>query len=77
MAKFRDTVISAVELTSNIAFDGAHTPWACFVRAVTIFLVLRAGIGSCKKKKCNARVGRGEKGFSQNYPPNAEAKDEQ
>ena len=26
VAKFRDTVSSAIELTCNIAFDGAHTP---------------------------------------------------
>ena len=38
MAKFRDTVSSAIELTCNIAFDGAHTPRECFLRAVTIFL---------------------------------------
>ena len=38
VAKFRDTVNSAIELTCNIAFDGAHTPRACFLRAVTIFL---------------------------------------
>ena len=37
-AKFRDTVSSAVELTCNIAFDGAHTQIACFLRAETIFL---------------------------------------
>ena len=30
VAKFRDTVSSAVELTCNIAFDGAHTPRVCF-----------------------------------------------
>ena len=34
MAKFRDTVNSAIELTSM----GAHAPRACFLRAVTIFL---------------------------------------
>ena len=33
VAKFRDTV----KLTCNIAFDGAHTPSACFLRAVTMF----------------------------------------
>ena len=38
VAKFRDTVSSAVEFTCNIAFDGAHTPRECFLRAVTIFL---------------------------------------
>ena len=38
VSKFRDTVNSAIELTCNIAFDGAHTPRACFLRAVTIFL---------------------------------------
>ena len=38
VAKFRDTVNSAIELKCNIAFDGAHTPRACFLRAVTIFL---------------------------------------
>ena len=30
VAKFRDTVSSAIELICNIAFDGAHTPRACF-----------------------------------------------
>ena len=38
VAKFRDTVSSAIELTCNIAFDGAHIPRACFSRAVTVFL---------------------------------------
>ena len=38
VVKFRDTVNSAIELTCNIAFDGVHTPKACFLRAVTIFL---------------------------------------
>ena len=38
MAKFRSTVGSAIELTCNIAFDGTHTPRACFLRVVTIFL---------------------------------------
>ena len=37
VAKFRDTVSSAIELTCNIAFDGAHSPRECFLRAVTIF----------------------------------------
>ena len=30
VVKFRDTVSSAIELTCNIACDGAHTPRACF-----------------------------------------------
>ena len=38
VAKFIDTVSSAIELTCNIAFDGARTPRACFLRAVTILL---------------------------------------
>ena len=38
VAKFRETVSSAIELTCNIAFNGAHTPRACFLRAVTISL---------------------------------------
>ena len=38
VVKFRDTVSSAHELTCNIAFDGAHTPRECFLRAVTILL---------------------------------------
>ena len=38
VAKFRDTVSSAIELTCNVAFDGAHTPKECFLRAVTILL---------------------------------------
>ena len=38
VSKFRDTVSSAIELTCNIAFDGAHTPRECFSRAVTILL---------------------------------------
>ena len=38
VAKFRNTVSSAIELTCNIAFDGAHTPRECFLRAVTILL---------------------------------------
>ena len=38
VATFRDTVNSAIELTCNIAFDGAHTPKGVFLRAVTIFL---------------------------------------
>ena len=33
VAKFRDTVSSAIELTCNIAFDGAHTPRECSVHA--------------------------------------------
>ena len=37
VAKFRDTVNSAVELTFNIAFDGAHTPRACLLHAVVSF----------------------------------------
>ena len=37
VAKFRDTVNSAIEVTCNIAFGGAHTPRACFLRAVTFF----------------------------------------
>ena len=49
VAKFRDTINSAIELTCNIAFDGAHTPRACFSRAaVTIFLcnaLDNAGLG--------------------------------
>ena len=36
-AKFKDTVSSAIELTCNIAFDGAHTPRECFLRAMTLF----------------------------------------
>ena len=32
VAKFRDTASSAIELTCNIDFDGAHTPRACFLR---------------------------------------------
>ena len=38
MARVRDTVSSAIELTCNIAFDGAHTPRECFLQAVTIML---------------------------------------
>ena len=38
VAKFRDTVNSAIELKCNIAFDRIHTPGACFLRVVTIFL---------------------------------------
>ena len=38
VAKFRDTFSSAIELTCNIAIDGAHTPRECFLRAVTILL---------------------------------------
>ena len=38
VAKFRDTINSAIELTCNIACDGAHTPRACFLRAVSILL---------------------------------------
>ena len=38
VAKFRDTVSSAIELTCNIAFDGAHTPRECFLWAVTFLL---------------------------------------
>ena len=30
VAKIRETVNSAIELTCNIAFDGAHTPRASF-----------------------------------------------
>ena len=33
VAKFRDTVNSAIELTCDIAFHGAHTSRACSVRA--------------------------------------------
>ena len=36
VAKFRDTISSAIELTWNIAFDGAHTPRECFLWVVTI-----------------------------------------
>ena len=38
MVKFRDTVSSAIELTCNIAFDGAQTARECFLRAVTLLL---------------------------------------
>ena len=38
VAKFRDTVSSAIELTCNIAFDGAHARGECFLRAVTPLL---------------------------------------
>ena len=38
VAKFRETVSSAIELTFNIAFDGIHTPRACFLRAVSSLL---------------------------------------
>ena len=38
VTEFRGTVNSAIELTCNIAFDGAHTTRACFLRAVTFFL---------------------------------------
>ena len=34
VAKFRETVSNAIELTCDIAFDGAHTPRECFLRAV-------------------------------------------
>ena len=57
VAKFRDTVISAVELTSNIAFDGCHTPRACFVRAVTIFLCDAPGLEVARRR--NAMQGWG------------------
>ena len=36
--QIQDTVSSAIEVTCNIAFDGAHTPRECFLRAVTILL---------------------------------------
>ena len=38
VAKFRDTVSSAIESTCRIAFDGARTPRECCLRAVTILL---------------------------------------
>ena len=38
VTKFRDTVSSAIELTCNVAFDGAHTPRECLLRAVTNML---------------------------------------
>ena len=38
VAKFTDTVSSAIEFTCNIAFDGTLTPRACYLRAVSIFL---------------------------------------
>ena len=38
VAKFRDTLSSAIELTCKIAFDAAHTPRECFLRALTILL---------------------------------------
>ena len=38
VAKFIDTVNSAIELTCNIAFDGARPSRACFFRAVSILL---------------------------------------
>ena len=38
VVKFRDRVSIAIELTCNIAIDGAHTPRECFLRAVTILL---------------------------------------
>ena len=41
VAKFRDTVNSAIELTSNIAYDGAHTPRACIFTGSDNFLMLR------------------------------------
>ena len=38
VAKFRETVNSAIELTCSVAFDGTHTPRKCFFRAVTVLL---------------------------------------
>ena len=43
MAKFRDTVSSAIELRCNIAFDVAHTPRECLSRAVTILVLREVG----------------------------------
>ena len=40
-SEIQDTVSSAIELTCNIAFDGAHTPKACFLRAGVNFLAPR------------------------------------
>ena len=49
VAKFRDTINSAIELTCNTAFHGAHTPRVCFLRAVTIFCAT-AGMG-CREDR--------------------------
>ena len=40
VAKFRDTVNSAIEFTCNIAFDGTHAPRACFFTGCEYFLEL-------------------------------------
>ena len=45
VAKFRDAVNSAIELTCNIAFDGAHTPRACFFTGGVNSLVPRTRQG--------------------------------
>ena len=74
MAKFRDTVSSAIELTCNIAFDGAHTPRECFFRAVTILLCYALDKDwKLEEEMQGWGVGKIE---SQDSPPYAVAKDE-
>ena len=42
VAKFRETVKCAIELTFNIAIDGAHTTWACFFAGGDCVLMLHS-----------------------------------
>ena len=45
VAKFRDTVNSAIELTCDIAFGRIHTPRACFLKGCEYFVELRTRQG--------------------------------
>ena len=67
VAKFRDTVNSAIELTCNIAFDGAHIPRACFCGQCQFFCATHKTKTGILKKKC--RAGRYGKMDSQYSPP--------
>ena len=38
IAKYRETVNMALEITFNVPFDGVHTPRTCLPRAVSVLL---------------------------------------
>ena len=38
VAKYRETVNMAIEITVNVPFDGVHTPRTCLPRAASVLL---------------------------------------
>ena len=72
VAKFRDTVNCAIELTCNIAFDGGSYPKGVFFTVGDATRPTKTGIW---KKKC--RDGAWEKIDSQGFPLHVEAWDVQ